>query len=161
MPLCDQDFCSQPGRLTCLHMCPDYYISHLAECAWSPFDRQPWLCRGWGWWHREETGSLSHETDRTRGTLSKPVEKFISGSLRLAQGQSCLSRAWSCSLSCLSLQGRDLRQPSISTIIPRVQCSNLRPSCQTAQDWMPASLLLSSVTLGKWVDLSVLQLSHL
>lgn len=53
------------------------------------------------------------------------------------------------------------RQAFRSIIVPGVQCSNQRPSCYTAQEWVPDSPLLYSLTLGKLANHPVPQFPHL
>lgn len=118
MPLCNQDFCSQPSRSTCPHVCPDYCISYLTECA-NPLDRQPWSYGVWGQWYREEIGCPSHETDLVTGTMWKAAENFIVGRPYLPQGHSCFLGP----IHCVPFFCKSGAQGSLSGVPLSLRCS--------------------------------------
>lgn len=59
----------QPARQARMPTCVLWLLhltTPLTERVWAPFDKQPWLCGGWEWWRREETGSPRHKTSCNR-----------------------------------------------------------------------------------------------
>ena len=157
MPLCNQAFCSRPGRLACLHACSDCYIlQHLSlSVSGLPSTNSP----GYVGAGSDDAGKRLGAPDIRHHVIGnlKSCGNFTGGRHYLAHiTPVSQTLTWFPELTCHG--GQRPKAASQEPNFPGVQCLNRSPSSQTVQGWVLTLVPLSSLTMGKGADHSMPQL---